>query len=153
MPVMSFNPGRSGTARQAMMEAKRAERRSTVGYINPPALACHEKTSVRQQPSGFVLAIHASCLKRSARSGSLPAERNKKYRPELRLVIGGWKVMDTREERIKRRAYEIWEREGRPTGREQEHWDQAVQEIEGEGSRPEHAPDPTVSAGSKSSKD
>lgn len=28
--------------------------------------------------------------------------------------------MDTREERIKRRAYEIWER--RPTGREQEHF-------------------------------
>jgi len=48
------------------------------------------------------------------------------------------------------RAYEIWERKGRPTGREQEHWDQAVQEIEGEGPQPERGPvvpDPTVSAG------
>lgn len=32
-----------------------------------------------------------------------------------------------REERIRRRAHEIWEREGRPEGREREHWDQAVQ--------------------------
>ncbi|WP_214475574.1 DUF2934 domain-containing protein [Mesorhizobium sp. dw_380] len=64
--------------------------------------------------------------------------------------------MDTREERIKRRAYEIWEREGRPTGREQEHWDQAVQEIEAEGSENERGPvvpDPTVADGSKSSTD
>ncbi|MDX8515378.1 DUF2934 domain-containing protein [Mesorhizobium captivum] len=45
-----------------------------------------------------------------------------------------------REERIKRRAYEIWEREGRPKGREQEHWDQAVQEIEAEGSESERGP-------------
>ncbi|RUY80916.1 DUF2934 domain-containing protein, partial [Mesorhizobium sp. M7A.F.Ca.CA.001.10.2.1] len=36
--------------------------------------------------------------------------------------------MDSREEKIKRRAHEIWEQEGRPAGREQEHWDQAVQE-------------------------
>ncbi|WP_245266461.1 DUF2934 domain-containing protein [Mesorhizobium sp. LNHC252B00] len=43
-----------------------------------------------------------------------------------------------------------------PTGREQEHWDQAVQEIEGEGPETERGPavpDPTVGAGSKSSKD
>ncbi|MCA0030238.1 MULTISPECIES: DUF2934 domain-containing protein [unclassified Mesorhizobium] len=62
--------------------------------------------------------------------------------------------MDSREERIKRRAYEIWEREGRPAGREQEHWDQAVQEIEAEGPETERGPvvsDPTV-GGSKSSK-
>ncbi|MCA0048141.1 DUF2934 domain-containing protein [Mesorhizobium sp. B283B1A] len=63
--------------------------------------------------------------------------------------------MDRREERIKRRAYEIWEREGRPTGREQEHWDQAVQEIEAEDPETERGPveaDPTVDDGSKSSK-
>ncbi|TIN26664.1 MAG: DUF2934 domain-containing protein [Mesorhizobium sp.] len=60
--------------------------------------------------------------------------------------------MDSREERIKRRAYEIWEREGRPTGREQEHWDQAVQEIEAEGPETERgAGDPAVGVGSKSS--
>ncbi|HYE48573.1 MAG TPA: DUF2934 domain-containing protein [Azospirillaceae bacterium] len=29
------------------------------------------------------------------------------------------------EERIRQRAHEIWEREGRPEGREQAHWDMA----------------------------
>ncbi|PBB91534.1 hypothetical protein CK215_16965 [Mesorhizobium sp. WSM3864] len=29
-----------------------------------------------------------------------------------------------REERIRRRAHEIWEQAGRPQGRQQEHWDQ-----------------------------
>ena len=41
--------------------------------------------------------------------------------------------MDPREERIKQRAYEIWEQEGPPNGREQEHCDRGVQEIEAEG--------------------
>jgi Protein of unknown function (DUF2934) len=32
-------------------------------------------------------------------------------------------------ERIRRRAYELWESEGRPEGREHTHWLQAEQEI------------------------
>jgi len=40
--------------------------------------------------------------------------------------------MSDREEQIRRRAYEIWERDGRPEGREAEHWRQAAQEIEAE---------------------
>lgn len=39
------------------------------------------------------------------------------------------------EERIRQRAYEIWEREGRPEGREQEHWTRACQEIASEDAR------------------
>lgn len=57
-----------------------------------------------------------------------------------------------REARIMRRAHEIWEREGRPEGRERERWDQAVQEIEAEGSEAERGPvvpDPTVGADSE----
>lgn len=30
---------------------------------------------------------------------------------------------------IKRRAYEIWERDGRPHGRDGEHWEQAEKEL------------------------
>ncbi len=37
--------------------------------------------------------------------------------------------MDDIEERIRRRAYEIWEREGRPHGRDAEHWLQAREEV------------------------
>jgi Protein of unknown function (DUF2934) len=44
------------------------------------------------------------------------------------------------EDRIRRRAHEIWEREGRPEGRREEHWAQARREIEAEGgSQPEPA--------------
>lgn len=38
-------------------------------------------------------------------------------------------MMENVEERIRRRAYEIWEREGRPDGREVDHWLQAAEEI------------------------
>lgn len=34
-------------------------------------------------------------------------------------------------ERIKQRAYELWQQEGQPEGREQDHWDQAVRELGG----------------------
>jgi Protein of unknown function (DUF2934) len=36
------------------------------------------------------------------------------------------------EERIRTRAYELWEAEGRPGGREVEHWLQAAQEVAAE---------------------
>jgi Protein of unknown function (DUF2934) len=37
------------------------------------------------------------------------------------------------EERIRARAYEIWEEEGRPTGRDVEHWIRAVLELARDG--------------------
>jgi hypothetical protein len=37
------------------------------------------------------------------------------------------------EERIRQRAYELWEQEGKPEGREGEHWEQACREIGAEG--------------------
>ena len=36
------------------------------------------------------------------------------------------------EEEIKKRAYEIWERHGRPKGKEDEFWQQAEQELRNE---------------------
>ncbi|HEY2704020.1 MAG TPA: DUF2934 domain-containing protein [Candidatus Dormibacteraeota bacterium] len=36
------------------------------------------------------------------------------------------------EERIRSRAYELWEAEGRPEGREVDHWLRAAQEVSGE---------------------
>jgi hypothetical protein len=32
-----------------------------------------------------------------------------------------------RQERIRRRAYQLWEQEGRPEGRAEDHWDQATE--------------------------
>jgi hypothetical protein len=41
-------------------------------------------------------------------------------------------MTSNRNERIRIRAHEIWEREGRPEGRQAEHWEQAEREIESE---------------------
>jgi hypothetical protein len=39
-----------------------------------------------------------------------------------------WSIEELHE-RIQRRAYELWEREGRPEGRDHAHWQQAELEI------------------------
>jgi hypothetical protein len=52
--------------------------------------------------------------------------------------VSGKAIMDERdEERIRQRAYGIWEREGRPQGRQDEHWfDAEREEADGSGDRP-----------------
>ncbi|PJN94137.1 hypothetical protein CNY89_16290, partial [Amaricoccus sp. HAR-UPW-R2A-40] len=40
-----------------------------------------------------------------------------------------WEKNAISEEAIARRAHEIWEREGRPDGRSQDHWEQARIEL------------------------
>ena len=59
--------------------------------------------------------------------------------------------MENIEDRIRRRAYEIWEQEGRPDGREVDHWLRAAREIadeegRGEGMAAAAASAPAVSA-------
>ncbi|MGE6784486.1 DUF2934 domain-containing protein [Ensifer adhaerens] len=39
-------------------------------------------------------------------------------------------VVEDKNERIRRRAYAIWESEGRPVGEDMRHWEQARREIE-----------------------
>jgi hypothetical protein len=45
------------------------------------------------------------------------------------------RAADDLHHRIRHRAYELWEREGRPTGRDQAHWYQAELEITRAGTR------------------
>jgi len=40
-------------------------------------------------------------------------------------------VTDDRQDRIRQRAHEIWEKAGRPEGAHQEHWEQATAEVDG----------------------
>lgn len=40
------------------------------------------------------------------------------------------------EERVRQRAYELWEQQGKPEGYEVEHWEQACREIGAEGGGP-----------------
>jgi hypothetical protein len=41
-------------------------------------------------------------------------------------------MLDSREERIKARAHELWEADGRPEGRDRQHWEQAVKLLDEE---------------------
>jgi hypothetical protein len=38
-------------------------------------------------------------------------------------------MSDDRQQRVKQRAYEIWESEGRPSGRHDDHWNRADREL------------------------
>ena len=40
--------------------------------------------------------------------------------------------MTEREEKIRERAYELWEEDGRPDGRSDEYWNRAAREIDGQ---------------------
>lgn len=44
--------------------------------------------------------------------------------------------MSDRESRVRMRAHELWEQEGRPEGRDTDHWEQASREIDAEDSAP-----------------
>jgi len=39
-------------------------------------------------------------------------------------------MTDNREEKIRKRAYELWQQEGQPDGRPDDHWYQAEREID-----------------------
>ena len=55
--------------------------------------------------------------------------------------------MPDREQKIRERAHQIWEQEGRPDGREQEHWERPSREVDAkegsEGTPSGDAPPPT----------
>ncbi|EWY39342.1 hypothetical protein N825_06460 [Skermanella stibiiresistens SB22] len=38
-------------------------------------------------------------------------------------------------DRIRQRAYEIWQQEGQPEGKQQEHWERAMREVTGDDAR------------------
>ncbi len=40
--------------------------------------------------------------------------------------------MDNKHERIRSRAYALWEAEGQPHGRDQKHWEEARRQVEAE---------------------
>jgi hypothetical protein len=41
-------------------------------------------------------------------------------------------MLDAREERIKAKAHALWEADGKPDGRDREHWEQAARLVEEE---------------------
>ena len=47
-------------------------------------------------------------------------------RRNLNVKLSGFELQ---EEQMRKRAYELWEENGRPIGKESEHWNQAVGEV------------------------
>ncbi|MDX8448041.1 DUF2934 domain-containing protein [Mesorhizobium captivum] len=60
-------------------------------------------------------------------------------------------MTDDRQERIRRRAHEIWEQAGRPEGAHMEHWDRAAAEIDAE-KKPKDKAAPKKAAAAKAAK-
>ena len=57
--------------------------------------------------------------------------RQEQYQRTREKAASGQDEMD-RDARIRRRAHEIWEQEGRPEGLAAQHWDRAAHELDGE---------------------
>ena len=69
-----------------------------------------------------------------AKAGAAPRTTEKTVATPRMSTIAGEPASakrrnDDMHERIQRRAYELWESEGRPTGREHDNWLQAEREI------------------------
>ena len=67
------------------------------------------------------------------KAGAAPKANANVTRPGVRTVAGktpaARRPKTDMQERIQQRAYELWELEGRPAGREDAHWLQAESEI------------------------
>ena len=50
-------------------------------------------------------------------------------------MTGRWALKQPTDDAIRDRAYLIWEREGRPPGRDRDHWLQAAWELAGEAAK------------------
>ena len=66
--------------------------------------------------------------KRSKASGATTATKPRATRT-VRQPEAGVRHEGDLQQRIQQRAYQLWESEGRPEGREQAHWQQAQREI------------------------
>jgi hypothetical protein len=64
-----------------------------------------------------------------ARKAKKPAAAKPVPRTAVSQPAASRTHQDHMRERVQRRAYELWESEGRPAGREHDHWLQAEREI------------------------
>ena len=75
----------------------------------------------------------ATGAKPKGKAGPAPRAKATAAKPAIRTAVGRAAAPKRRKddiyERIQRRAYELWESEGRPAGREHAHWLQAESEL------------------------
>jgi hypothetical protein len=58
------------------------------------------------------------------------------------------RMNEERDQRVRERAYGIWESQGRPDGRHDEHWQEAERELAGEETLPPHPVQPKANRAS-----
>ena len=90
-----------------------------------------------RQSFAFVNDVFRACLYRFAGHGHRREWLQEPKLPEVKASVltsptEQGDVMADNEERIRIRAYEIWEREGRLDGHDEHNWEQARREIEAE---------------------
>jgi hypothetical protein len=64
-------------------------------------------------------------------ASSQPGNGAPQAAPKPSSTSQGLHIMPPRDEQVRRRAYEIYESQGRPEGRHEEHWRQAEKEVRG----------------------
>ena len=113
-----------GPAGGRSMWHTKAQEVMTVG-----AVACHDTDghSYNSELTGVAVA-----------PGSSKAEAvqaaNKEFEQEHKTApLGEHGSKPSQNEQIRQRAYELWEQEGRPEGRQDEHWARACREVQREG--------------------
>jgi hypothetical protein len=93
------------------------------------AVACHDTDKHAYNPELTRVAVAPGSSKAEAVQAAIKEfEQEHKAAP---LGERGSKPSQT--EQIRQRAYELWEQEGRPEGRQDEHWARACREVQREG--------------------
>jgi len=94
-------------------------------------MAKQESSIESQSKAKATPKTRAASSSASSRSGSAAKAKSAAPRPRSASTGGARRTGNGGDmaERIRQRAYEIWEREGRPEGREQAHWEQAEREV------------------------
>ena len=81
------------------------------------------------------MAVARGSSKAEAVQAAIKEFEDARKAPRWDLVADGYDVIERgakppETERIRQRAYELWEQEGRPEGRQDEHWARASREIQ-----------------------
>jgi Protein of unknown function (DUF2934) len=71
----------------------------------------------------------SAAAKPKGKAAATPRAKTTATKSGSGTAAGAKRREDNTYERIQRRAYELWENEGRPAGREHAHWLQAEREI------------------------
>ena len=115
------------------MVTKKTEKKKTIAnvvktIIKKGSVPARKTVSRKAKPSPDEMTKDAA---RTENIKAQPAPEPVKPKKDSAAPIAGLKLKEPTTEEISARAYLIWEREGRPNGCSDRHWQQAMQELQG----------------------